>query len=337
MAESQPAARSARAPAWRRYLPLLGVLLLLWVLSRFDLRALGAALLRVQPLAVVQSAVLFSANLLLKSLRWRRMLVAQGLHLPPRVAGAAFFSSQFYGQVTIGRVGELTRAEALTERGVELGTALSSSVYDRALDLAAVLLVAAVLSAWVVGDAGAALWAALSMGLLFALAVAVLRARQLAELAPIAALRAWLAQRRGTRGLLGMLAQLVAGLGPLLRPAFLLEAALWTGAAWFLYFASLWALALGMGIDASRVTLTAGAALGALSALLPVTVNGLGARELIFMHVLALERVAGERAVVLSLLHLSVMSAAAIGLGAVGMLARSRQQAAAAVERSRGS
>jgi hypothetical protein len=200
-----------------------------------------------------------------------------------------------------------------------------------------VLLVAAVLSAWVVGDAGAALWAAVFMAVLLALAVAVLRAQRLSELAPVARLRAWLAQRRGTRGLFGMLAQLVAGLGPLLRPAFVLEAAVWTCAAWLLYFASLWALAQGLGIEATRATLTAGAALGALSALLPVTVNGLGARELIFMHVLALERVPGESAVVLSLLHLSVMSAAAIGLGAIGMLARSRQQAAAAVERSRGS
>ncbi len=344
MQEPLSAVRHAQAPRWRRYLPLLGLLLLAWLLSRFDLRALGAALLSVEPWAVAQSALLFATNLLLKSLRWRRMLAAQALHLPARVAVAAFFSSQFYGQVTFGRVGELYRAEALVERGVPFGTALSSSVYDRLLDLGAVLLVAAALGAWVVGDAAAAIYAACAMALLFAAGIAVLHARELAALGPVARLRGWLAARRGTRGLLGMLAQLVTGLGPLLRAGFVVEAALWTALAWFLYFASLWQLATGMGLTVTRPSLTAGAALGALSALLPITVNGLGAREVIFMHVLGLERVAGERAVVLSLMHLAVMSAVAIGLGLLGLLVRHRQQAstaasaaAASVERSGGS
>lgn len=323
-----PAARPP--PAWRRYLPLLGLLLLAWVLSRFDLRALGAALLAVEPLAIAQAALFFTANLLLKAFRWQRMLTAQSLHLPSRVALPAYLSSVFYGQVTLGRVGELYRAEALIERGVPLGTALSSSVYDRLLDLATVLLVAAVLSALVIGDARAASVAAIAMLALFGAGIAMLHARKLVALSPVLRLRRFLEAKRGTRGLLGMLSQLASGLGPLLRPAFFVEAALWTAVAWLLYFASLWQLADGMGIAATRTLLTAGAALGALSSLLPVTISGLGAREVILMQALALEHVPGERAVVLSLLHLSVMTVSAIGFGLIGLLIRQRQHAARA-------
>ena len=118
-------------PRWRKYLPWLGLLLLGWLLSRFDLRALGRAFASVSAGAALSALGLFSANILLKSFRWQRMLSAQRLHLPMPVAVAAFLSSQFYGQVTLGRVGELYRAEALIERGVPLGIALSSSVYDR--------------------------------------------------------------------------------------------------------------------------------------------------------------------------------------------------------------
>ncbi len=321
---SPPPARAVRA---RRYLPLLGLLLLLVVLSRLDLHALGAAFARVRPAPLCQAGLLFSANLLLKSLRWQRMLVVQGLRLPAKVAVAAFFSSQLYGQVTLGRLGELYRAEALVERGVPLGKALSSCVYDRLLDLGAVLLLGAALSALVVGDSRAALAAAACVLLLGALSLLLLRARALAAVPAVARLRAFLQRRRGARGLLGLLAQLVAGLGPLLRPAFLLEALGWTALAWSGYFASLWALAAGMGIEASRSALTAGAALGALSSLLPVTISGLGAREVIFIQVLGLQGVAAARAVALSLLHLGVMSAAAIALGLVGVLARHQQQA----------
>jgi uncharacterized membrane protein YbhN (UPF0104 family) len=139
-------------------------------------------------------------------------------------------------------------------------------------------------------------------------------------------LRARLEARRGTRGALGLLVALISGLGPLLRPLFLLEAVVWTSVAWSLYFASVWRVAAGIGIDASPVTLTAASALGALSALLPVTISGLGAREVIFMQVLGPIGVAPERAVVLSLLHLGMMTVVAIGVGLLGLVARQRQR-----------
>ena len=325
---SQPATRWSRI---RRYLPWLGIALLAWVISRQDLHALRAAVTRIQTSALLQAAGMFSLNMALKSLRWQRMLDVQRLRLPVPVAVAAFFTSQFYGQVTLGRIGELYKAEALTERGVPLGIALSSSLYDRLLDLAAVLLVAAVLATTVVGDARAGALAGACMALLMVGTLVLLRARSLGALGPVARLRARLDARRGTRGALGLLVQLIAGLGPLLRPRFMLEAAAWTIASWALYFASVWQVAQGLGIHASITSLTAGAALGALSALLPVTISGLGAREVIFMNVLAHEGVQPERAVVLSLLHLAMMTVCAIALGLLGLLARQRQHRAGVV------
>jgi hypothetical protein len=85
-----------------------------------------------------------------------------------------------------------------------------------------------------------------------------------------------------------------------------------------------------MGVGVGAPPLIAAGALGALSALLPVTISGLGARELIFMRVLALSSVPGPLAAVLSFLHLAIMSAVSIGLGLLGMLVRQRQQRAGA-------
>lgn len=311
----------------RTWLPLLGLTLLAWILSRQDWAALSRAFARLGPRPIAEAALLFGGNALLKSVRFQRMLLAQGLTLPLPVAIASFFASLFYGQVTFGRVGELYKTEALLERGVPLGTALSSSLYDRLLDVAVVTLLAAVLGAAVLGDARAALAAGAVVLALIAAGVAVLRARSLAAIGPVASMRAWLDGRRGGRGLVAMLAQVVAGLDPLLRPSFLVPALAWTAVAWAGYFGALWRLADGMGVDASRVAITAGAALGALSALLPVTVSGLGAREAIFMHVLGREGVPSEQAVALSLAHLALMTAVVIVTGALGLWARARQHA----------
>src|SRR5436190_7417597 len=104
-AQTADAVTPAPPPRWRKLLPWLGLLLLGWLISRFDLRGLGAAFASVRTSAIASAAALFSVNMLLKAFRWQRMLQAQDLHLPTKTAVAAFLASQFYGQVTLGRVG----------------------------------------------------------------------------------------------------------------------------------------------------------------------------------------------------------------------------------------
>jgi glycosyltransferase 2 family protein len=318
--------RRRRPPSWRRFLPLLGLCLLGWVLSRLDLGALSRAFGRVSLATLALSCTWFSLNLWLKAWRWQRLLLAQGIALPHRVALAAFLSAQFYAQVTVGRVGEFVRIEALTERGVSAGRALSSCIFDRLLDVCLVLFAGSVLGAFVLGAARAALAAALLMGLLALLAAAFVKllGRERAGQAPgwLAALerRPWAA--RGLRAL----RELARGMLPMLRLATLLEASVWTAIAWCGYFAALFVLADGLHVGVTRVLLTATAAFAALTALLPVTISGLGARELIYIEVLRAHAVPSESAVALSLLHLSVMFGCAIVLGLLGVLWRQRQR-----------
>jgi len=137
-AKAQPKvllAADRQTPRWRKALPFFGLVLLTWVLSRLDLREMAAALGRVTIGTLLLSGGAFTLNSSIKAFRWHRMLVAQGIALPPKVTIAAFLSGAFYGQVTLGRVGELFRVEALIERGVSTGAALASSVLDRLLDV----------------------------------------------------------------------------------------------------------------------------------------------------------------------------------------------------------
>lgn len=317
-------AHAVPVPWWRRVMPLLGFVFLAWVLSRLDLRAIGHACAHLSPRAAALCALLFSLNLVVKVLRWQRMLVAQGLALPLPIAAAAFLNGQFYGQVTLGRVGELYRAEALVERGVALGEAISSSIYDRLLDVALVTLLAAALGGLVLGRPDVAPWA-LGVVVLGAIGVWLFVGK-----APAAALEA-----SGASGAAGMqpwgrlwvfARGLRDGMRVLLRPATCVEMSAWTLLAWVGYFAAPIALARGLDIDASVTLLVASSSLAALSALLPITVSGLGAREVIFIQALSIEGVAPERAVALSLVHLAIMTACVLVLGLGGMLWRRAQR-----------
>lgn len=313
-AAPQPAA----LPLWRRLLPLLGLGLLAILLSRLDGQAMAAAAGRVSPRTLLAAVGAFLANLLVKAFRWHRLLRAQGHPLPAQVSLAAFLSGQFYGHVTVGRLGEFYRAEALTDRGLPAGRALSSCLVDRLFDLALVLLLGAGLGAFVLGQRR--IWvgalALFGLGLLGAGALWMLRPRDPAA--------------HTSHGPLGRARRLArdlwTGSAALIRPLPVLEATLWTCLGWLGHFGAVWILAGGMGIDADRILLTTATCMGALSALLPVTVSGLGARELIYAQILARQHVAPEAAVVLALLHLGMMTTTAIGIGLPGLLWRRRQR-----------
>jgi uncharacterized membrane protein YbhN (UPF0104 family) len=120
----------------------------------------------------------------------------------------------------------------------------------------------------------------------------------------------------------------------LVRPLPLLEATLWSALAWSGYFATLWQISAGIHLGLSRTILTAAASLAALGSLLPITVSGLGVREVVFARVLSLEGATVERAVALSLTNFSVMVVSVLGLGLAGLLWRQRQTATGGKARS---
>ncbi|HET6336161.1 MAG TPA: lysylphosphatidylglycerol synthase transmembrane domain-containing protein [Polyangiales bacterium] len=327
-----PAPRAARpkAPLWRRALPLIGLAILVYILSRMDGAGMKNALSRVSVSTLALAAAAFSGNLFLKAFRWQRLLQAQQIELPGRVSMAAFLSGQFYAQVTLGRVGEFFRVEALIERGVSAGTALASCVFDRLLDVFIVFGLGAVFATRVLADRQLA-WIALAALLAAAICLAMLL--RYAVPAPLGAeptrLQSALTALEGRRfigKLVYSVRELLQGMLPMLKPRVLAEALLWSAISWFGYFEALFQLADGLSIAVSRVLLTATAAFAALSALLPVTVSGLGARELIYIQVLENHGVANETAVVLSLLHLFIMSICATGFGFLGVIWRQRQR-----------
>jgi uncharacterized protein (TIRG00374 family) len=319
-----------KAPLWRRSLPWFGLVVLAYILSRMDGAGMKDALSRVSAVSLLLAAAAFSGNLFLKAFRWQRLLRAQRIELPGRVSLAAFLSGQFYAQVTLGRVGEFFRVEALMERGVTAGTALASCVFDRLLDVFIVFGLGAVFATRVLANRELA-WLALLALLAAAASLAVLL--RYAVPAPLGAaptrLQTALSALEGRR-FVGRLVhgfrELLLGMLPMLKPRVLAEALVWSAISWFGYFEALFQLADGLSIAVSRVLLTATAAFAALSALLPVTVSGLGARELIYIRVLENHGVPNETAVVLSLLHLFVMSICATGFGFLGVVWRQRQR-----------
>src|SRR5690349_16785808 len=72
-------AADRKTPRWRKVLPFAGLVLLIWLLSRLHLGDMSAALGRVTFATLLLSSAAFTINMLIKALRWQRMLAVQGI------------------------------------------------------------------------------------------------------------------------------------------------------------------------------------------------------------------------------------------------------------------
>jgi uncharacterized protein (TIRG00374 family) len=207
------------------------------------------------------------------------------------------------GTVTPGRVGEFVKALHLRRKGVSLGTSLSSVVVDRLLDVAFLLAFGAV-----------ALWAVVFPGRASGGHAAVIGI--LVLLGP--SLLWWASHGRGyrttSRWLGGLKSErlsqgyrdFAAGLRNL-PVGTLAWALLLTGLAWAANFSAVYLLGLSLGFDVPYLSLVCMAAACSLVTLLPVSVLGLGTRDVALIVMLAPYGVASSGAIAFSTLILSML------------------------------
>ncbi|NJP06939.1 MAG: flippase-like domain-containing protein, partial [Chloroflexaceae bacterium] len=141
-------------------LRVLGLVLLLFLLLRFDLGQMFQVMGSANPLLLFCSFMLIIPLIYTKTVRWQGILQAQSIHFATTPALLAYFGSLFIGFLTPGRLGEFVKAVHVSQDcQVPSAHAFSSVLADRLFDLYLLLLVgsAALLSLTLGGTAFVAL------------------------------------------------------------------------------------------------------------------------------------------------------------------------------------
>jgi uncharacterized protein (TIRG00374 family) len=317
-----------------RFAPLVGIALLALLLRHLDFREAWRATQAIPANSALLACGAYTLNAFLKALRWHRMLQHQRAHIPVHVSFAAFMSGAFYGMLTIGRLGELLRAEALMQHGQTKANAFANAIADRILDAAFLLVVAAACSALMLPSA-------LASSILALLVVGwgglVWRQRSPSRqridgsngaasqsTAPTFSARV----RRATSNLVEGLRRILFGPGAS-------ETLLWTALSWSAYFLAIRTLAAGLGIHAPLEAIVRAIALGTAAAALPISFQGLGTREAALTATLAPYGVSTTQALTLSLLSLLLFYVVLLPLGGAGVVWRQWQRTVRANEQPR--
>lgn len=283
---------------------LIGPVLLLVVLLRIDEpRALVAtwtgAALGPLLLAILGNGL----NNHFKVLRWRALLRARGHHYPLGRAWKTFMSSVYVAMLTPGRVGDVLRIQYLRhDIGVPYSEGLAVIVMDRFCDMYVLLAFVAVGIAHFASVFTGQLMVVTWIGVvLTALAPALLLVPGLAERL-MGRVYDKVARERHEGGLARFLTALRA-----LVSRRLIYAVVLTTLAFFVNYVQGWLLARALGLSLSFVDVMCMLAVTSLLSLLPISVSGVGVRELFLALVFPALGLAPQQGVAFGLLVFAVI------------------------------
>lgn len=297
-------------------LRLLGPVLLVVVIARIDDRKAVADMFGSALGWELGAAIALNlAAIHVKALRWNLLLRARGISFPMGRTWSSFLASSYVGMLTPGRVGDVLRIEYLRhDKGTPYAEGLASVVMDRLCDLY-------VLAAFV----GLAI---VRFRSIFAGQLAYLTwiTMGLTVLGPLLFLIPGLAERVAARvysrlvkgpgaetGFAVFLGALRGMIGRVMVAAIPL-----TVLGFFINFAQGWLLARALGMNIPVYDIGCLLAIASLLGLLPISVSGLGVRELLYSLVFPLLGYTAANGVGFGLLVFAVLYLFVVLLGFIG-------------------
>lgn len=291
--DAQDGSKSKSWFSWRRLLHFLGLPLFVYILTTLDYTALKQIFLAMETSLLGLGLCGMVVTFFLKGVRASTILSGQGYGLKRKAAMLAYFRSTFWGIISPGRLGELSRVVYLADAERPAGScgatkAVANVVLDRMFDLAAVLLFLFA-SALMTATSHQTLALGASAGLLL-LGFGGLAAGRYG-------IRRYGAGRNGY--LINFLREVTHLNG-------LVSICLQTLILWGLYYTCLFTLASALGIEASFSFIVFSSCVANVASILPISVAGIGLRDAVLIFLFANAGLSAEQAVSFSLIFLLV-------------------------------
>ncbi len=297
----------------RVWLPrALGPILLIWILSRVELRQTATAIGQISLTSAFIAYFVFIPSITIRAFRWRIFLSNHPIRIGFWEIFWVYVFSIFLGILTPGRIGEFAKTYHLQRKGMSLGEALTSVILDRAFDLIFLLIAGGIMMLAVFRETsfgerfitilglGAALFGCIACLLIFKRTRSLVKSvlERLFSIERIAKLKQ-------------TILELIEGLKTLRFASIFLAAAL-TCLAWMFNYYSIYLFATALDLSISYWQILGIASACSLLMLVPISILGVGTRDALLIAVLAQYGISAEKALALSALWLSLMIWSAI-------------------------
>lgn len=286
-----------------KFLPFIGIVLFIYIISKIDLDLLKQTFLQMNLLLLLAAFAITLPSLFIKTLKWKQLINPFKVQLGWKEGFAAWLAGFFIGLVTPGRIGDLARAFYLKEK-METGKALTTVVIDRLLDILTLMAFAVIglvfiLSNFVVDSNAPKFIAGAFLLFVGAAVLFVDKGRAGKLLRPLYNLFVPEKYKDKLRASFG---DFYEGMGVLRQSKIAVgKAAALSFLAWLLVFFQYFLLAKAMGIGINYFLLTMILPTVILVEILPISFSGLGTRDATLILFFSFVGLSASSAVALSL------------------------------------
>jgi len=124
---------------WKRWLPLIGILLFVYILIKIDLLNVLKEMKNVDFAFILIALFFVIMMFFMQTFKWYTVAVFQDIKMPFLEAVKINLITNFYGFVTPSKLGTIIRAEYLKKYTGSIGKGLCNFVLDKVLDIGAII------------------------------------------------------------------------------------------------------------------------------------------------------------------------------------------------------
>lgn len=131
---------------WKRYIPLVGILLFIYILIKVDFRNIIYELKNTNFYFLILAVFLVFIMMITETTKWFTIARSQNIKIPFKEALKINMIDNYYGFITPSKVGSVIRAEYLKKYTEHFGKGFFNFVIDKIMDLSSLIFIAVLFS-----------------------------------------------------------------------------------------------------------------------------------------------------------------------------------------------
>lgn len=240
--------------------------------------------------------------IILRNLRWQKLLKSEGITIDFSETLLVYFNAVFWGSITPGKIGEFSKIIYLTKSGYSWGKAMASVIFDRLFDITTILTLGFLGIFIFFGDLKKLTHIFLLMGAILLSAIFILYFNKNFIKKIFKKVVVKISGKKDNPMTGEEIDQLFNSFRKPL--SLLFSGTIISIFAWFLYFFQIYILTKAIGIEISFILTSAIIAIITTLNLIPITISGIGTRDLALILLFSQISIEKEIAISFSMLIL---------------------------------
>jgi len=263
-----------------------GLIILVIILLKLDLILLKYEILKIDPTFLFLAMIINIPHLFIKSYRWNYLLKQQRINYSAVQSFLVYMSSLYVGFITPGRLGEFVKTLYLkSDKGINISKGFSSVLVDRLFDLY-LLIILGFIGLWQFGVLGKLSDTFFIFSVVVMLTPLItLHKKIMGKLINILYKVAVVKKVKGK--IEESSEDFYGGLNQLINPK-LLVSGLLTCLGYFIFFIQSYLIVMAMGLSINFITITLFMAISNLVSFIPISIAGLGTRDVTLIYLFSL-------------------------------------------------